>query len=666
MNKLFKAFLIVCVVLLSAQISNSQDLKTFNNANFQKVLLSGMSNTFAGNIKHSYDVLNYKLQLNVYDCFKSPFPKSFSAYELITLRVDSVINSIKLNAINNSLFVDSVRLLNYSLLNISHSSNILSVVLNRYYNPGEIVDLEIYYRHKNIYDSAFHVNNGLVYTDCEHQGARKWFPCWDKPSDKATTDITVKVPSNVLLGSNGLLRDSIRSGDTIYYHWVSRDPMSTYLITIAGSTDYNLEIRYWPKLSNPLDSIPIRYYPKPGETYTNVRDSMNILVDFYSSRFGEYPFEKIGFASSDMQANGCMENQTLITMVPGTWVLWGAGHEFSHHWFGDLITCGTWADVWLNEGFATYCEALWYEHLLGVNEYKNAMDLKAQSYFTGNNGRPIYNPEWIDNEPPNLWTLLYYPLMYAKGSCVLYMLRNVLGDSVFFDVIHSYVTDTNFTFKNAVTDDFTAKINQVTGQDYSWFINEWVKQPNHPVYQNNVFFINLGGGNWRVNFVAKQIQLNTPFHKMPVEIKVHFTDSTDTLLNVFNNTNNQSFTFDFNKQPDSLKFDPDDKIILKQGTTTIGITMISDVIPERFSLSQNYPNPFNPVTKIKFSIPKSSQVKIVIFDLLGKEIETIVDQQLNPGEYENDFDGSRLSSGVYFYMLIADDITETKKMLMIK
>jgi aminopeptidase N len=636
-----------------------------------------VSTTIAGSIKHAYDVLNYKLNLNIYNCFKPPYPKSFSANNQITFRVDSTLNQIKLNASNASLVIDSIRLVNSVSLSFSQLTNILTVVLDRTYYPDESVNIIIYYRHNNISDTAFHVNNGLVYTDCEPEGARKWFPCWDKPTDKATTDITAKVPSTVRLGSNGRLADSTIIGDTIYYHWISRDVMSTYLVVITAKTNFKIDIKYWQKISNPQDSVPIRFYYSAWDNPVRAKDTINLITNYFSTKFIEYPFEKIGFATIDSSGN-TMENQTLISTWPMSWSKEMVAHEFGHHWFGDLITCGTWADIWLNESFATYCVGLVAEYTHGENSYKSEIRFDSANYFSSGPGdftEPIYNPAFINNTPAS-WYLFYPAVRYFKGSCVLYMLRNVLGDSVFFNVLKSYTNDTNYIFKNAVTDDFTAKINQVTSQDYSWFIDEWVKQPGHPVYQNT-YSISNQDNLWTLTFLTKQTQTFSPFHTMPLELKVYFSNSSDTVLKVLNNVNNQLFTFYFNKQPDSLQFDPDNKIILRQGTTAIGITKISSEVPGKFALYQNYPNPFNPSTKIKFSLPNPSEggvqsVRLTIYDLLGKEVETLVpplgggQKGLQPGTYEVQWDGTNYPSGVYFYRLTCGDLSVTKKLVLIK
>jgi len=162
---------------------------------------------------------------------------------------------------------------------------------------------------------------------------------------------------------------------------------------------------------------------------------------------------------------------------------------------------------------------------------------------------------------------------------------------------------------------------------------------------------------------------------MPLELKIFFHDGTDTLIKVFNNINNQTFTFDFNKQPDSLNFDPFNKIILKQVSTTIGIKNLSKNVPDRYFLFQNYPNPFNPSTIIRFQIPNSENGKwkmenglviLKVYDIIGKEVATLVNEKLQPGVYEVPFSEKRLASGMYFYKLVAGNFSDVRRMVFVK
>ncbi len=625
--------------------------------------------------KHTFDVLDYKIDLDIRACFITPYPKSFYGYVKIKFRVDTALSQITLNAVNTSMVINTVSLAGVSF---THTGNILTITLNRTYNPNEIVEVQIYYQHLNVTDQAFYTGGGGVFTDAEPEGARKWFPCWDKPSDKATVDMIVKVPGNVKIGSNGRLQDSLMTGDTIYYHWVSRDPVSTYLTVLTGKVNYNLNIVYWHKLSNPADSIPIRFYFNAGENPTSMQNIIGDMTTYYSQRFGEHGFEKNGFTTAPASGFtwGGMENQTLTTLCAGCWQASLISHEYAHQWYGDMITCGTWADIWLNEGFATYAEALWLEHTGGYSSYKSDINSDASSYLSGNPGWPMYNPQWAIITPNNN-DLFNYAITYAKGACVLHMLRYVLQDTtVFFNCLRGYALDTaNFRYKNSVTDDFTAKISSIAGQDLTWFIDEWVKQPNHPVYQNYYQFTNIGGGNWSVGFQARQTQVNTPFHKMPLTLRISFSSGPDTTILAMNDLNNQVYFWQFNRQPTAFAFDPNNDIVLKQGTTTagtVGITAHNEEVPGVFSLGQNYPNPFNPVTNIRFDIPKRANVEISVYDITGRIVRTVFNGVSDPGRYTADFDGTNISSGVYYYEIRATEIAtgkifrDVKKMIMIK
>ena len=622
--------------------------------------------------RHSYDVLDYKMNIDIRDCFISPYPHSFTGNLVITFKVDSALNFISLNASNTSLQVNEVGI---SGVTFSHTSNILKINLDRIYDPGETAQVSINYQHLNVTDNAFYTGGAMVFTDCEPEGARSWFPCWDKPSDKATFELYAKVPANVKLGSNGKLMDSTITGDSLFYHWKTKDPVATYLMVISAKVSYNLDIVYWQKPTRILDSLPIRFYYNSGENPAGIKSIIGNMTSYYTNRFGEQPFEKNGFATLNNQFSwGGMENQTLTSLCPNCWSEGLVAHEYAHQWFGDMITCGTWADIWLNEGFATYCEALWIENTSGYSSYKSEIISDANYYISSNPGRPIYVPAWINVTPP-VGELFDYAMTYCKGAAVLHMMRYVMSDSLFFRAFKDYATDTaSFKNKTAVTDDYTAKISQSSGMDMTWFIDEWVKQPNHPVYANVYQFANIGGGNWSVGFQARQSQSNTPFHRMPVVLKVTFSSGLDTLIRVDNTSNNQVWFWTFDRQPTAFAFDPNNDIVLKEGTTVsglVGISANSNEVPGSFALKQNYPNPFNPVTNIRFDVPVKTNVELKIYDVTGKLVSTIVSGIMEQGRYTASFDASAIASGVYYYELRAETennglFRDVKKMVVLK
>jgi len=518
-------------------------------------------------MKHSYDVLKYNLFIDLYNCYQSPYSTYFSANELITFKVDSVLSSIRLNAVNSSIQIDSVGLAGISF---SHVADSLIIRLNQTYQLGNIVSVKVFYKHKNTADHALFSSEGFVFTDSPPENARKWLPCWDRPSDKALLELTAKVPSKVKFGSNGSLADSLIKGDTIFYHWVSKDPMATYLMTMTSMIGFSLDIVYWHKLYHPSDSIPVRFYFQKGQHPDSIEHIIGSMTDFFSSLFGEYPFEKIGFATLNGSFPwGGMENQTMINLTTNGWHEGLVAHEFSHHWFGDLVTCGTWADIWLNESFASYCESLWLEHRVGESGYRNHLDQQADYYLAKNPGFAIYNPLWAI-QTPDVNLLYNSAVIYDKGACVLHQLRYVMGDSSFFKLLKDYVTDSNLTFKNAVTDDFISRANKINGTSLDWFFNEWLFHPNHPVYSNSYEIQKYSESNWMLKLRIFQKQTNTVYFKMPVQLKVVFSDSSENILNVMNDKIDQFYQFVFTKQPIYLVFDPYRNILLKSESTIPG------------------------------------------------------------------------------------------------
>jgi len=610
----------------------------------------------ANTITHAFDVLKYTINIDLEKCLKSPYPNSFIADVKILFRVDSTLNQIVLDADNKSLAIDSIHLNAASFI---HSGNKLTIQLDRSYSKGEQAEVQIYYKHADIADGAFYASGGFVFTDCEPEGARKWFPCYDNPSDKATTDITAKVPSTAKLGSNGKLRDSIPDGNAILYHWVSRDPVATYLVVLTARNNYKLDIVNWTN-PNTSEVIPIRFYYNPGEDPSNIKNIIGDMTTFYSKEFGDHPFEKNGFATLNNEfAWGGMENQTLTSLCSNCWGESLIAHEYAHQWFGDMITCATWADIFLNEGFATWSEAHWFENQFGSPAYKNEMLNNANTYFSGNPHWPISSPSWAVSTP-DVNTLFNYAITYMKGSCVLHMLRYTLGDDMFFPALKAYAS--GFKYKSATIGDFKNIMETESGQELDWFFDQWIYKPDHPVYRNIYGIYPQTDGKWSVQFTAKQEEKDPlPFFQMPVEIKIDFKDGTDTIVKVFNSFNGQAFAFEFNKEPNSVTFDPNNDILLKEGTTVVGI---NEAVPLKSDFSlKALPNPFGNSPQLSFNLDKPASVSIELFNNTGSKLITILEKFFPSGDHSIKLDAEVLKAGIYFVVFRTADHVETLKII---
>lgn len=515
--------------------------------------------------KHTFDALHYSIALNLYKNYTSPFPKSFVGSVTVTVKADSVISSIDLDAVKTSLTIDSVGLAGTSF---THSGNTLTVSLNKPYAVNDTLSVKIYYRHNDVSDGAFFVGtDGMIFTDAEPEGARRWFPCWDKPSDKATMDLRATVPGNVKLGSNGLLKDTTRSGDSLMFHWVSAEPVPTYLVVISSKVNYNLDIVHWKKISNPADSIPLFFYWNTGEDVTalaNIKKQILPMTTRFSELFGEHPFQKNGFATlNNLFVWGGMENQTLTSLLPNGYQNESlVAHEYAHQWFGDMITCATWADIWLNEAYATYSESLWDEYMLGYPYYKGRIDAYANFYLSSNPGWAVYVPSWAVT-PPGNDQLFNFSITYAKGSSILHMLRYVLGDSAFFATLKSYGTQPSFKFNSITTDDYVQSFNASAKQDLTWFFDQWLKQANHPQYLVK-YSVNKYDSTGSV--IVRQTQSGGNFWKMPIVCRFSLESGKDTLVKFFNAANSDTFHFSFSSAPISMAFDPNNDIVLKTVT----------------------------------------------------------------------------------------------------
>jgi aminopeptidase N len=358
-----------------------------------------------------------------------------------------------------------------------------------------------------------------------------------------------------------------------------------------------------------------------------------------------------------------MENQTLTSLCPNCWSEDIISHEFAHQWYGDMISPGTWADIWLNEGFATWSESFWIEKSLGYSGYLTQIQNDALIYFEQNPGWPIYVPSWA-RHTPTVDTLFNVAITYDKSACALHQIRYMLGDTLFFHTLQAYCADTNLKFKSAITADFNEKVNEVSGSNYDWYFTDWLLQPNHPIYQNKYSINNLGNGKWNVLFLASQAQTNPAFFRMILNFKVTFEDSSDTTLRVMNDVNNQIFTWTFNKKPVQFDFDPDDEIVLKQGNTVLGNSVLNEL--EGFHLYQNTPNPATNTTKIVYELKTDLHVHLDIMDISGKIITSPLDENAVSGKHWVDIDCSIFAPGIYFYTMQAGDYRQTRRMILTK
>ena len=316
--------------------------------------------------------------------------------------------------------------------------------LGQTFSVGDTLRIEISYRRVHGYPrpssrqgyyffrDTIGLPANLGYTFSEPSDARFWFPCYDEPWDKATAEMNITVPDGYVAASNGRLLATASNGNgTATWRWREDHQIATYLMCITAS---RFRVSTFPYVSAQGDTIPLQYFTWQSDSAGAAAflPTVRQMVSRYSELYGEYPFDKYGMSSIVPFVYLGMEHQTMTTLNryvqtdPRT-----VSHELAHQWWGDNVTCGTWADVWLNESFATYSEALWRESTGGFLALKSYMKDTLDGFRFGSWQGAVYDPLGQGFN-------LFDQVVYSKGGWVLHTLRGVLGDSLFFRSLSAY------------------------------------------------------------------------------------------------------------------------------------------------------------------------------------------------------------------------------------
>ena len=619
----------------------------------------------------SYDVKYYKLDIKV---TVSPSPDYLTgAVSMTASSNQNNLTSIRLDLMN-AMTVDSV-IMNGIPVGFTQSAQYFDVTLDHAYQSGDMFTVKTYYRgvpgSSGFGSFEFYTHGSgvpWVYTLSEPYGAKDWWPCKDHPLDKAdSADINITVDSVYKAGTNGILTSVIDNGDgTRTYKWHEKYPIATYLISLTFS-DF-VEFTNWWHYS-PTDSMPILNYvlPEHLSTAQTIFALVPQMLTIFSEKYGLYPFYDEKYGHCEFGWGGAMEHQTM-TSITYSFGEYTTAHELAHQWFGDMITCRTWPDLWINEGFATYSEAVYREAKYGVSSYWTKMNgIASGTYGAKNATGTLYVQDTSDVN-----NLFASSRVYNKGAWTLHMLRHVLGDSVFFQSLRNYAATPSLRFGTAATADFKNVCETTSGKDLAYFFNEWVFGEKYPQYQYWWSSQAAPGGGYNVTLGVKQTTgtTNPTFFTMPIDYKLKAT-GWDTTVVVFNNLQQQTFNYTVSHQPASVLFDSAGWILRTASMISPPVSIDEDYLPSEFYLSQNYPNPFNPATSVKYNLPERTNVKLVIYNTLGQPVRTLVNAAQNAGVYEISWDGKNnswqtVSSGIYMYRLEAGTYVKTRKMMLIR
>ena len=602
------------------------------------------------------DITYYKLDLAI-----TVAPGYVRGRVMVTgLALADSVQQVQLD-LSNAMTVDSI-LTGGNRLSFIHYPSTLDIELERFHSAGEAITLEIFYRGVPIsagfgsFEFSSHAGVPWVWSLSEPYGARDWWPCKNHPLDKAdSVDVWVTCDSRFKVGSNGKLLAVIDNGNgTRTHRWASRYPIASYLVSVA-LTDF-AEFSNWFH-HTPQDSMEILNYVLPehlAQAQAELPRTVSML-DVFSRLFGLYPFISEKYGHSEFGQGGAMEHQTMTSTT--NFAENTLSHELAHQWFGDLITCANWPNLWLNEGFATYSEALYLEATYGADAFRTHMESKLESALRAQGTLYVADTSTVQN-------LFNNNRVYSKGAAVLHMLRHILGDSVFFRSVRSYVDDPRFRFGTATTEDLQGVFESVSGMSLDYFFRQWVYGENYPQYSFSWKDEQAAGGYVTTVKIHQTTRTSNPtFFIMPIDIKLSNEDR-DTTVVITPVVDGEEFLIHTSYKPGLVELDPGHWILRE-------ILIDNPALPTTYALSQNYPNPFNAGTVISFEVPRRSVGGLKVYNAIGEEMATLIEGRLEPGLHTINWDGVgtsgvHLPSGVYFYRLLAEGSSVARKMILLR
>lgn len=512
----------------------------------------------------NFSTVHVKLELNI-DTDK----KSIYGVCTTTLRSLSGENKAVFDAVNFKII--SVKDAKGRQLKYNYDNAKIDVTLSEVEQSKEVtivIEYKLQDPKLGIYfigpDKDYSKNPVQIWSHSEAEDARYWWPAQDMPNEKATTETIITVQSNMTAVSNGaLIKVTENKKDkTKTFHWKMSKPHSTYLLSfVAGE---------FAEVKDKWKNVPVLYYCERGmeEDIKRAFGKTPQMVEFFSKVTGvPYPYEKYAqVAVADFMFGG-MEHTTATTETDSLlhdekaheeakyYSESVCAHELAHQWFGDLITCKDWSHGWLNEGFATYFDALFLEHDLGKDEFVYEMYQNAREYF--NEDKEEYRRPIVTNlyrRPEDLFDTH----LYKKGACVLHMLRAFLGEKLWWAAIRNYVQKHQHGV--AETLDLIAAIEEATGMNMKQFFDQWVFTAGHPEYNVLYHF------DEKTKEANVRISQNQPQDVGLFSVKMKFEFTTKNGVKTFEELVEQkehSFKYKLSSEPLMLRVDPDDVILKK-------------------------------------------------------------------------------------------------------
>jgi aminopeptidase N len=495
-----------------------------------------------------FDVLHYDLAFNLSDTSNVIWGE---ARLKIKTRANLVSRNLRLDL--NAMTVSQAKFAT-APAGFTYEEGALNLALPASISAGDTIDVAVSY-HGEPKDGLIIGNNKFgrrtFFADNWPDRGRYWFPGIDHPSDKSSVSMRVTLPGHYTVIANGsLLRVEASAPGYKTWHWSEPVPIPTYCM-VFGAADFAVI---------PADNgatLPVSFYVYPEDAPHAAKNFGRVheMVRFFTSRFGAYPFAKLALVQSSTRYGG-MENASAIffaekSLGAGRDIEGTTAHEIAHQWFGDSATEADWRHLWLSEGFATYGEALFFEHADGGAKFRENMKAKRASYFAFAERKP---GPILDRTITNYMALLS-PNNYAKAAWVLHMLRNEIGDETFWRGVRAYYA--RHEKGNALTQDFRAVMEETSGESLAWFFQQWLEQPDYPRVRAQWQW---HPAQQRLELVLRQTQAES-LYRLPIELAL-IDGETKTESRVEMKEREQKFLLPAKREPREVIFDPHVKLLM--------------------------------------------------------------------------------------------------------
>ena len=508
------------------------------------------------------DILNYTINLNITD-FTTNVIHGNTAVKF-TPKLNGV-NKLNLDLLE--LTIDSIEIGGVNLTS-SYNDTLLQVNLPTTHNIGDTSTVVVYYRGTPqgdasgwggfYFQSGYAYNLGVGFSALPHVYGRVWFPCFDNFVERSTYEFNITTNSGKIAYCNGYLADDTTDvGGNRTRKWIMNEQIPTYLASVAVAAYAQVNQTY----NGIASTYPINLVAVASDT-TAVKNSflnLPVALSTYENHFGPYMWNRVGYCMVPF-SSGAMEHATNISYPKATAT--GSltyqnlyAHELSHHWFGDLATCRTAEDMWLNEGWAHYSEFLFFETLNGYPNYltyvRNNHDVNLQF------NTPKEGVLTLANIPQ---TYTYGDHVYNKGADVAHTLRGYMGDSLFFYSVKTYLANNNY--KDVSSTDFMNELTAASGMDMSYFFNDWVFNPGWPHFSIDSTSIVPSGSDYSVTIYVKQKLTDAPayYTNVPLEVTFKAADWTENTQQFLMSGANSSFTFTVPFNPKFVAVNKGEKI----------------------------------------------------------------------------------------------------------